>query len=124
MRCSGSVALQVDNAAYFDKQFYEVETKWQARPVGGEAVSYFAERLNVAGKRGLFISVSGFAPTAVAVAGEKKATRPILLLDSDELRLAPDEVILVDRIVSEKQHHLLVDADPYHKVQVGESSYE
>ncbi len=108
--------LEIDNTAYFNKDYYRIEVKWENKLTEYGKILKLKERLDVFGLWGLFISMAGFAPHAIETAKEHKDEKPIILMDGEELELVIEEFISFEELIVLKQTKLYFDSNPYYKV--------
>lgn len=113
----GSIS-QVDAAfCLLETQYFRVEAKWKEEPVPPSDIVQFRDKLDVVGIVGLFISVSGFSPEAIAKAAAYRNEREIILMDGDDLRLTLIGSPSFDEAIRLKRQHLLISSNPYHKLE-------
>jgi tetratricopeptide (TPR) repeat protein len=115
-RATATAATQVD--AFFGSEggYYRVECRWRTKRAGRDDIVSFADKLDVAGVQGLFISMSGFTRTACEAAREQAKSRTILLMAGDEVRLVLRGLATFDYVLSQKQTHLAYRSEPYYVV--------
>jgi len=113
----GSIS-QIDAAfCLLGTQYFRVETKWKEEPIPPADIVQFRDKLDVVGVVGLFISVSGFTPEAIAKAAGYRGEREIILMDGDDLRLTLVGSPSFDEAIRQKRQHLLFSSNPYHKLE-------
>ena len=76
---------QVDAAFKLLHNYYRVELKWHARPIGPDELDSFCTKLRTAEIRGLFVSMSGFTKGALANAHEIGKKHTIILMDGEDI---------------------------------------
>lgn len=113
----GSIS-QIDAAfCFLGTQYFRVEAKWKEEPVPPSDIVQFRDKLDVVGIVGLFISVSGFTPEAIAKATAYRNEREIILMDGDDLKLTLIGSPSFDEAIRQKRQHLLISSNPYHKLE-------
>ena len=113
----GSIA-QIDAAfCHLDTQYFRVETKWKSEPIEPADIVLFRDKLEVVGVGGLFISVNGFTPEAIAKAAALRSEREILLMDGEELKIILNDCPSFDEALRSKRQHFFVNSNPYHRVK-------
>lgn len=113
----GSIS-QIDAAfCFLGTQYFRVEAKWKEEPIPPSDIVQFRDKLDVVGVVGLFISVSGFTPEAIAKAAAYRGEREIILMDGDDLRLTLIGSPSFDEAIRQKRQHLLISSNPYHKLE-------
>lgn len=106
--------MQIDAGfCFFNQGFYRVETKWTSTPVPPKDIVLFRDKLDVAGLKGLFISISGFTPQAIQKAYELRGERQILLMDGKELEFILQGSVPFDEAIRLKQIYFAKDSNPY-----------
>ncbi len=115
-RDSNGRIRQIDG--YFEQppEEYRVECKWQAGRSEHADILLFGDRLNVVGVSGLFISMSGFAPSAEATAKQLSATKAILLMDGDEVARIFKGQMNFDTVMRTKRLYFNLKSEVYHRV--------
>lgn len=113
-----SPRMQIDAGfCFFDQSFYRVETKWTSNPVPPKDIVLFRDKLDVAGVKGLFISISGFTPMAIKKAYELRGERQILLMNGKELKFVLQGSISLDEAIRLKQIYFAKDSNPYYIIK-------
>lgn len=109
--------VQIDGYIEHNVDKYRVECKWEKQGADGDDVaSFLTRRLDVAGISGLFVSMEGFKDSAVNEARRALASRPILLMDGDEVRAVFGMRINFDQFLTIKRLYVDRNSDPYHRV--------
>ena len=95
---------QIDGSLSFDTDDYIVEARWREALSSRADVDVFAEKVRRKGKNalGLFISVSGFAKTAVQRYDE---STPFLAIDGGDLICVLERRIRLDDLIRSKRRH-------------------
>lgn len=110
--------VQIDAAfSFFDKDFYRVEAKWTSDPVTPTDIVLFREKLDTAGVKGLFISISGFTTEAIKKAYEFRKEYQILLMDGEELEFVLQGSPPLDEAIRLKQIYFGKDSNPYFRIK-------
>jgi hypothetical protein len=65
--------------------------------------------------------MSGFKPTAIAMANALKMTRPIILMNGEEASLAFNNYVSFDELIRRKRLYLDKYSDPYHIMKLEDS---
>jgi hypothetical protein len=115
-RDGGGVIRQIDGYFKTAADRYRVESKWLTEQAGQNEIAIFANKLDVVGVSGLFISMSGFKETAVAEARELRKNRAIILMDGDEARAVFNGYITFDELLRRKRQHFDQLSNPYYRV--------
>lgn len=109
---------QIDAAfCHLDSHYFRVEAKWTTTAITPDKVALFRDKLDVTGVSGLFISINGFTPEAVAKAATYRADREILLMDGEELRAILNGCPSFDEAIRCKRQYFSIESNPYHRVQ-------
>jgi|GEM_PF-1912425 len=114
---------QIDASFYFyNKDFYRVEIKWEKDPVDFNAVTQLKSRLDIPDAKGLLISMSSFAQSAIdeVVQHNIKERQHILLMDGEDLELILQGSPLFDEAIRIKQLYFYKKSDPFHKLKAVE----
>jgi hypothetical protein len=106
-------AIQIDGFSFLDKDYYRIETKWTSQLTQKDEIILFRARLDNVESKGLFISISGFAESAVKQAKLFRTERQILLMDGDELELVLQGYPTFDEAIRIKQLHFALSSDVY-----------
>ncbi|MEO8382013.1 MAG: restriction endonuclease [Acidobacteriota bacterium] len=101
---------------------YRVECKWRELPTPPADIVLFADKLDVVGVAGVFLSMNGFTPQAIGRAHELRKDKAILLMDGDEARLVFNREINFDTVISLKRQYFNQRSEPYHRVSLEEES--
>lgn len=114
------VVEQIDGVIVLDGDFYLVEMKWWAEQLGVPEVSHHVVRVyGRAGARGLIISSSGYAASAITVCREALAQRVCILATLPEIMsLLKREGSLVD-LLRTKVQAAIIDKNPFLEVSIG-----
>ena len=113
-----SPSMQIDAAfSYFDKDFYRVETKWTSNLTTAKEIVLFRDKLDVAGIKGLFISISGFMDEAIQKARELRKEVQIILMDGGELELVLQGSPTFDEAIRLKQIYFNKESNPYFRIK-------
>lgn len=97
---------QIDGAFTFEGTDYLLEAKWTQELSTTSDLSIFAEKVRrkLDNTLGLFLSISGFQPNAVALSGEG-GRRLLLLAEGYDLAMVLDGKILLDELLRRKKQH-------------------
>ena len=109
---------QVDG--YFEHRGakYRVECKWEDQQTEPTAIEKLAGKIDVAGVSGCFISMSGFMKSAIECARGLLSSKPLILIDGEEIRAVVNKQINFDELLTRKRLHLDKYSDPYHKLNL------
>ena len=109
--------IQVDAAfCFLDTQYFRVETKWTSTATEPNDIVLFREKLDVAGLKGLFVSVKGFTREAIAKAFSYRHEREILLMDGQELEYVLNGSPSFDEAIRRKQLYFAIESNPYYRI--------
>lgn len=103
---------QIDGAFTFESTDYLLSAKWQMQPVGLEDLDAFKGKVNrkLENTLGLFVSINGFAPTAVT---KHQSDRPVMLLmDGADLMAVLDARIDLFELLRRKRRHASQTGNP------------
>jgi len=97
-----------------DQQVWLVEARWTGEPADPKEVRDFGGKLATRPGRilGLFVSVAGFTPGAVAYPKENRAVG-MLLLDAGHLRRVLDGTERLDHLLRRLHRHLIETGESY-----------
>lgn len=103
---------QIDGSLSFDTDDYIVEARWRAEPVDRGEADIFAAKVRRKGKNavGLFVSVNGFASTAL---DQYREATPFIVMDGADLYLALDQRVRLDDLLKSKKRHANETGDCY-----------
>jgi hypothetical protein len=100
VRASGQ---ETDVLIHREREYYLVECKWEAGPVGPAAIREFAGRLQQRfGARGLFLSMGGFTDAAVDDAKGFMGTAPTYLFGTEDISSLLEGRQSLDDLLNEK----------------------
>ena len=116
-RVGGGIS-QIDGYFTHGADKYRVECKWLSEPADHNEIVVFADKLDVVGVGGLFISMSGFTDGAVGRARELRSQKTILLMDGEEVRALFNLQLNFDDVMSRKRLHFDQRSEPYHRVVI------
>jgi tetratricopeptide (TPR) repeat protein len=114
----GRSISQIDGYFEVGPDKYRVECKWEATPSGPSDIVLFADKLDVVGVAGLFISMAGFTEQAIGRAREMRQQKAIILMDGDEVRWLFQLQINFDILLMRKRLHFNQRSEPYHKTSL------
>jgi hypothetical protein len=109
-------ASQVDGYIEHGSDRYRVECKWQHKPAERTDIIVFANKLDAVGVGGLFVSMSGFAESAIQQARELSREKVILFIDGSELEAALERRVNFDELLAMKRLNFNQRSDPYVRV--------
>lgn len=116
-RVGGGIS-QIDGYFTHGADKYRVECKWLSKPADPNDVVAFADKIDVVGVGGLFVSISGFTVAAIGRAREFRTQKVILLVDGDEIRALFNLQLNFDDVMARKRLHFDQRSEPYHRVVV------
>lgn len=106
---------QVDGYIEHRSDKYRIECKWEKDPVSKDAFVKFFDALDVAGVSGLFISMTGFAPSFLQRAREYRKERAVILFDREDIELAITGKANFDELLTFKRLSFDKSSEPYAK---------
>lgn len=98
----------------FDR--YRIECKWETNQTVRKDIVVFHDKIHAANVSGLFISMAGFADSAIAAAREYVPSRPILLMDGEEIEALFENWLNFDVVLAEKRLQFDAKSNPYYRV--------
>lgn len=103
---------QIDGSLSFDTDDYIVEARWRKDPVDRGDADIFATKVRRKGKNavGLFVSVNGFASTALE---QYQEATPFIVMNGNDLYLALDQRVRLDDLLKAKKRHANETGDCY-----------
>lgn len=103
---------QIDGAFTFDTDDYILEARWRTDPTSRSDLDVFSSKLDRKARntRGLFISVNGFAQTAIDA--HRGVGTGLILMDGTDLFLVLDERIDMTHLLERKRRHASETGDP------------
>jgi hypothetical protein len=104
---------QIDGYFTHGADKYRVECKWISRPADHNDIVAFADKLDVAGVGGLFVSMSGFTNGAVGRTRELRGQKVLLLMDGEEIRILFNLQVNFDDVMWRKRLHFDQRSEPY-----------
>jgi len=108
------VIEQIDGIIEIDHQIYFVEMKWKKDPISNSDVYQHLGRINYrANARGIFISESGYTPSAISAAKESLVNNTFVMFDLEEfVRILELEIDYPDYLRSKIQS-AIIEKNPY-----------
>lgn len=116
-RVGGGIS-QIDGYFTHGIDKYRVECKWLSKPADHNDIVAFADKIDVVGVSGLFISMSGFTDAAVGRARELRGQKVMVLMDGEEVRALFDLQLNFDDVMIRKRLHFDQRSEPYHRVVI------
>lgn len=116
-RVGGGIS-QIDGYFTHGADKYRVECKWLSEPVGHNDIVVFADKLDVVGVSGLFVSMSGFKDAAIGRAREIRNQKVVLLVDGGEIRALFGLQLTLDDMMTRKRLHFDQRSDPYYRTGI------
>lgn len=115
---SGSVVVeQIDGVVEFDGNIYLVEMKWLKDPVGvAELATHMVRLFSRDGVRGIFISNSEFASSAVAECVTHSANKTMVLCTLREIVMLLIHERDLTALLREKVRAAVIDKKPLHEM--------
>jgi energy-converting hydrogenase A subunit M len=115
---SGSVVVeQIDGVVEFDGNIYLVEMKWLKDPVGvAELATHMVRLFARDGVRGIFISNSEFASSAVAECITHSTNKTMVLCTLREIVMLLIHERDLTALLREKVHAAVIDKKPFHQM--------
>jgi hypothetical protein len=107
---------QIDGFIAEGQRSYRIECKWEKNPAQPKDILAFADRLDVAGVAGLFVSIGGFTAEAVQKAKEVSKKHIVLLVDKQEVDALFDQRVHFDELLRAKRSWMDYRSEPYFKV--------
>lgn len=117
-RVGGGIS-QIDGYFEHGTDKYRVECKWLSTPADHNDIIAFADKIDVAGVGGLFISMSGFTESAIGRTREQRGQKAILLMDGTEVRTVFSLQLNFDDVMARKRQYFDQCSEPYHRVVLG-----
>lgn len=95
---------QIDGSLSFDTDDYILEARWRKNPVSRRDADDFASKVRRKGKNalGLFVSVNGFAATALE---EYNHSTPFIAMDGYDVIMVLDSRVRLDDLLRAKRRH-------------------
>jgi hypothetical protein len=110
------IVEQIDGAIELDGEIYLVEMKWLQEPVGTAEISPHLVRLfSRSEARGIFISQSRFADTAIAQSKQALAQKVSILCELEEIVHVLDHAADIAGYFREKVRAAITDRRPLHR---------
>lgn len=116
-RVGGGIS-QIDGYFTHGTDRYRVECKWLSTLADHNHIIDFADKIDVAGVGGLFISMSGFTDAAIGRVRELRDQKVILLMDGTEVRAVFGLQLNFDDVIARKRQHFDQRSEPYHRVVI------
>jgi len=94
---------QIDGGFALDNEHFLLEAKWQKDPTARDDLDIFSAKVGRRGENtlGLFVAISGFEPTAVALHSGNRS--PIMLMDGADLYTVLEERIDLRELLRRKR---------------------
>ncbi len=109
---------QIDGVIEFDASIFLVEMKWHKDPIGVEKISQHLVRIfNRPDAKGIFISSSRFAKTAIAQCKEALSQKTIILCTLEELVFLLDNKRDLVDFLRQKIRAATVDKNPFLEIK-------
>jgi len=109
---------QIDTYIEHREKSYRCECKWQKDKVSYDDMLKFADKIDVVGVSGLFVSMSGFAELAINKSMELRSKKAIILVDGDEVDLVMTGLIHFDDLLNAKRRAFDSSSETYYLVRV------
>lgn len=108
---------QIDGIIDLDNEIYLVEMKWKKDTIGSDDIYAHLGRIyHRANAHGIYISASGYAPSALIAAKEALVKNALLILcDLEELVFIIEKEEDFKSYARERIQHAIIDKDPYKK---------
>lgn len=108
---------QIDGAVTLDAFTYLIEARWREKPAADADLGGFVHKVErrIDATRGLFISMAGFRPEAVALFRRSKENR-LVLLDGEDLAWILEGRIDFVEALREKVRAASVEGEPFLRV--------
>jgi hypothetical protein len=112
------IVEQIDGIIEIDNQIYLVEMKWKKESVGSDDIYAHLGRIyHRANAHGIFISASGYAPSALLAAKEALAKNALLVLfDLEEFVKVIEGEIDFKKYSTDKIKIAIIEKDPFRKI--------
>jgi len=109
---------QIDTHIEHRGRSYRCECKWKKEKVSYGDIVTFSDKIDVVGVAGLFISMSGFAETAVNKSKELRLRVAIILIDGEEVDLVMTGALHFDDLLNAKRRAFDSSSETYYRVSV------
>lgn len=104
---------QIDGYFEFDNLPYRYECKCYGSKVPKDDIIRFADKLKIPGLKGLFVSLSGYNPSAITKTIELIPTTPIILFDKVDIESICLDQVPFDLILRQKIQELYSRNNPF-----------
>jgi hypothetical protein len=112
-----SLIQQVDGYVECGVNKYRVECKWTTTPIDKNDIVLFRAKLDAAGVDGIFVSMAGFADSAITQAKLLAAQKAILLVDGDEVEKIFHLSYRLGDMITLKRQHFDMRTEVYHRLE-------